>query len=170
MPLYMLTGRPRTRIKKYGPEWNKRSKPDKGAAPQPFYFVDPPQEFDNRGKELSPDAQIDRCYPNICKNRPYGSSLAYALLTKTQAALFSAISTAFVIESYKNLKQDPADVSAQTLLIIAQNIAAMANGSQPTSVSPSSEQAEAPPFTAPLSAIFVNTLWFLSLSLSEPSH
>ncbi|CAE6398570.1 unnamed protein product, partial [Rhizoctonia solani] len=62
MPLYMLTGRPKTRNKKYGYEWNKRSKPDKGVVPQPFYIVEPPQEFDERGKELSPDAQVWKTY------------------------------------------------------------------------------------------------------------
>ncbi|CAE6398558.1 unnamed protein product [Rhizoctonia solani] len=73
----------------------------------------------------------------------------------------------FVIESYKSLKQDPADVSAQTLLVISQNIAIIANGSQPSGASPSLEsQGEPPHFTAPLSAIVVNALWFLSLSLS----
>ncbi|CUA77358.1 hypothetical protein RSOLAG22IIIB_06673 [Rhizoctonia solani] len=134
-----------------------------------FYFVDPPQEFDERGKELSPDAQVWKTY--VKEADQVDGELVDGWNKSTDvilifAALFSAISTAFVIESYKDLKQDPADVSAQTLLIISRNIAAMANESQPTSVSPSLEQAEAPPFTAPLSAIFVNVLWFLSLSLS----
>ncbi|CAE6492623.1 unnamed protein product [Rhizoctonia solani] len=47
-----------------------------------------------------------------------------------QAALFLAISTVFVIKSYKNLKQDSADLSAQTLLTISWMLAVIANGSQ----------------------------------------
>ncbi|CAE7139806.1 unnamed protein product, partial [Rhizoctonia solani] len=81
------------------------------------------------------------------------------------AALFSAISTAFVIESYKNLKQEPTDVSSQTLLIISHTLMLIANGSQPGSISADSES-ETPPFQASSKAICVNVLWFLSLSLS----
>ncbi|KAH7325474.1 hypothetical protein B0J17DRAFT_722934 [Rhizoctonia solani] len=81
------------------------------------------------------------------------------------AALFSAISTAFVIESYKSLKQDPADASSQTLLTMSQTLMFIANGSQPTSFPPTSEM-EAPPFKASAKAICVNVLWFLSLSVS----
>lgn len=87
------------------------------------------------------------------------------MLILSQAALFSAISTAFVIESYKNLKQDPADVSSQTLLTISQTLMFIANGSQPTNSS-SSTELEAPPFKASAKAICVNVLWFLSLSIS----
>ncbi|CUA77360.1 hypothetical protein RSOLAG22IIIB_06675 [Rhizoctonia solani] len=141
----------------------------KQAVPQPFYIVEPPQEFDERGKELSPDAQVWKTY--VREADQVDGELVDGWNKSTDvilifAALFSAISTAFVIESYKNLKQDPADVSAQTLLVISQNIAIIANGSQPSSGSPSLESQESPPFTAPLSAIVVNTLWFLSLSLS----
>ena len=72
-----------------------------------------------------------------------------------------------MIESYKSLKQDPADVSAQTLLTISQTLAAIANGSQPSGSQASpATQVEAPQFSATWSAICVNVLWFLSLSLS----
>ncbi|CAE6486318.1 unnamed protein product, partial [Rhizoctonia solani] len=98
-----------------------------------------------------------------------------------QAALFSAISTAyvlissrlcaadnrsrFVIESYKSLKPDPADTSSQTLLTISQTLILIFNGSQPANFTPSSE-VETPAFRASAKAICVNVLWFLSLSLS----
>ncbi|KEP45511.1 putative transmembrane protein, partial [Rhizoctonia solani 123E] len=82
-----------------------------------------------------------------------------------QAALFSAISTAFVIESYKSLKPDPADTSSQTLLTISQTLMLIVNGSQPTTFTPSSE-AETLAFKPSAKAICVNVLWFLSLSLS----
>ncbi|KAJ1303003.1 hypothetical protein OPQ81_011205 [Rhizoctonia solani] len=47
------------------------------------------------------------------------------------AALFSAIVTGLIVESSKLLKEDPADVSAQTLLVISQTLMAMANNTQP---------------------------------------
>ncbi|KAF8751684.1 hypothetical protein RHS01_08220 [Rhizoctonia solani] len=77
-------------------------------------------------------------------------SLASVTLTSnvrlmwSQAALFSAISTAFILESTQDLKPDYAEVSAHTLAAI---LAA-------SEFSPSS------------AAIQVNILWFTSLSLS----
>ncbi|KAJ6556169.1 hypothetical protein B0H19DRAFT_912472, partial [Mycena capillaripes] len=54
------------------------------------------------------------------------------------AALFSAIVTAFVIESYKTLKSDSGDQTVQLLVQISQQLAASANGStmQATSSAP----------------------------------
>ncbi|CAE6384649.1 unnamed protein product [Rhizoctonia solani] len=135
-----------------------------------FYPVDPPQEFDEPGKELGPDAQVWKTYVREAdqvdeeKVDGWNKSMDVILIF---AALFSAISTAFVIESYKNLKPDPADVSSRTLLTISQTLAAIANGSQPAgSQSSSDTEVDDPPFSASWSAICVNVLWFLSLSLS----
>ncbi|CAE6414480.1 unnamed protein product [Rhizoctonia solani] len=135
-----------------------------------FYPVDPPQEFDEPGKELGPDAQVWKTYVREAdqvdeeKVDGWNKSMDVILIF---AALFSAISTAFVIESYKNLKPDPADVSSRTLLTISQTLAAIANGSQPAGSQSSSDTAvDDPPFSATWSAICVNVLWFLSLSLS----
>ncbi|CAE6478443.1 unnamed protein product, partial [Rhizoctonia solani] len=89
------------------------------AKPQPSYPVDPPQEFDEPGKELDADAQVWKTYVRETDQVDgelvdgWNKSMDVILIF---AALFSAISTAFVIESYKNLKQDSADLSAQTLL------------------------------------------------------
>ncbi|CAE6453666.1 unnamed protein product [Rhizoctonia solani] len=136
--------------------------------PTQCYLVDPPQEFDEEEKELGPDAQVWKTYVKEADQVDeelvdgWNKSMDVNLIF---AALFSAISTAFVIESYKNLKPDPADVSAQTLLVISQTLLTIANGSQPTSPSPI-PGVEAPLFKASASAICVNVLWFLSLSLS----
>ncbi|CAE6473726.1 unnamed protein product [Rhizoctonia solani] len=135
-----------------------------------FYPVDPPQEFDEPGKELGPDAQVWKTYVREAdqvdeeKVDGWNKSMDVILIF---AALFSAISTAFVIESYKNLKPDPADISAQTLLTISQTLAAITNGSRPTGTQLSPEtQVDDPPFSASWSAVCVNVLWLLSLSLS----
>ncbi|KAG9126252.1 hypothetical protein FRC07_004238 [Ceratobasidium sp. 392] len=87
-----------------------------------------------------------------------------------QAALFSAISTAvflrlrFVIESSKSLQPDPAETSAQTLSTISQILLAMANAQPGSQLSFSPP--EPPKFAVSTSAVWVNVLWFLSLSLS----
>ncbi|KAG8709839.1 hypothetical protein FRC11_005170 [Ceratobasidium sp. 423] len=114
------------------------------------YLVDPPQEFDEEGKELGPDAQVWKTYVKEAD--------------RVDEELVDGWNN-FVIESYKNLKPDPADVSAQTLLVMSQTLWSLANGSQPTNPSPPPGM-EAPPFKASPSAICVNVLWFLSLSLS----
>ncbi|CAE6456626.1 unnamed protein product [Rhizoctonia solani] len=168
MLLYMLGGKVQARNRKQSRA--HRSKPHKNAKPQPVYPVDPPQEFDEPGKELEQDAQVWKTYVRETDQVDgelvdgWNKSMDVILIF---AALFSAISTAFVIESYKNLKPDPADISAQTLLTISQTLAAIANGSRPTGAQSSPDtQVGDPPFSASSSAICVNVLWFLSLSLS----
>ncbi|KAG8790214.1 hypothetical protein FRC12_012504 [Ceratobasidium sp. 428] len=81
-----------------------------------------------------------------------------------QAALFSAVSTAFLIESLGDLKPDPAESSAKTLLLMSQTLAAIANGQ--TVALPSSDALDEPPFSPSKTAVVVNLLWLLSLSLS----
>ncbi|GAB1524378.1 hypothetical protein RhiTH_007532 [Rhizoctonia solani] len=94
-------------------------------------------------------------------------SLASVTLTSnvrlmwSQAALFSAISTAFILESTHDLKPDFAEVSAHTLAAI---LAAVSSGSTANSSDiPTMDQSEFSPSSA---AIQVNILWFTSLSLS----
>ncbi|GAB1525770.1 hypothetical protein RhiTH_008936 [Rhizoctonia solani] len=94
-------------------------------------------------------------------------SLASVTLTSnvrpmwSQAALFSAISTAFILESTQDLKPDFAEVSAHTLAAI---LAAVSSGSTVNSSDiPTMDQSEFSPSSA---AIQVSTLWFTSLSLS----
>ncbi|CEL53166.1 hypothetical protein RSOLAG1IB_11298 [Rhizoctonia solani AG-1 IB] len=77
------------------------------------------------------------------------------------AALFSAISTAFVLESTKDLKPDYTDTSAQTLAAILAALSSL--GSANASDVSTADQAN---FTPSSAAIKVNILWFMSLSLS----
>ncbi|KAK1218455.1 hypothetical protein PQX77_018868 [Marasmius sp. AFHP31] len=71
------------------------------------------------------------------------------------AGLFSAVVTAFTIESYKWLSEDP---SSQSIAILAQ-ISAQLNNQNITSPEPT-------PFTPSSSVIRINVFWFLSLILS----
>jgi hypothetical protein len=80
-------------------------------------------------------------------------------LTHSQAGLFSASLTAFLIESYRTLTLGPADVTIALLQQISQQLAASANGTRydiPTS----------PAFTPATTSTVCNVLWFLSLGLS----
>ncbi|KAJ7175349.1 hypothetical protein C8R46DRAFT_62942 [Mycena filopes] len=72
------------------------------------------------------------------------------------AALFSAILTAFIIESYKSLSPDD---TVQVLSQISQQLAAVAGG-KPFDISLT------PTFAPPVSSIVCNALWFISLGLS----
>ncbi|CAE6462434.1 unnamed protein product [Rhizoctonia solani] len=180
MPLYLLLRHPKKRgtgtkgLRDYMHKYHKRiqtqysqnSTAPRGAVP--CYPVEAPQEFDEPGKELGPDAQVWKTYVREADQVDeelvdgWNKSMDVILIF---AALFSTISTAFVIESYKNLKPDQADASSQTLLTISQTLMFIANGSQPSNA-PLTSEAETPVFKASAKAICINVLWFLSLSLS----
>ncbi|KAJ7908962.1 hypothetical protein B0H13DRAFT_1554236, partial [Mycena leptocephala] len=73
--------------------------------------------------------------------------------------LFSAILTAFLIESYKTLNPDAGDVTVQLLSQISQQLSASANGSS-LNFNP------APEYAPSATALLCNALWFTSLGLS----
>lgn len=82
--------------------------------------------------------------------------------TSIQAGLFSAAVTAFTIESYKWLKEDPTDVSARV-------IGEMANLLRPSSVNITnarSSDSSVEPFVVSGTVVRINVFWFLSLTLS----
>ncbi|KAF9259965.1 hypothetical protein L218DRAFT_834273, partial [Marasmius fiardii PR-910] len=70
------------------------------------------------------------------------------------AGLFSSVVTAFTVESYQWLKEDPADRNVVLLTQITQQLSGQA-----LSLSPPL------PFTPSSSAVRINTFWFLSLTL-----
>ncbi|KAI3611610.1 hypothetical protein WG66_007697 [Moniliophthora roreri] len=74
------------------------------------------------------------------------------------AGLFSAVVTAFLIESYQWLSEDPADTTVALLIQLSAQLNA-----------PQSIPAERPPFEADSFSIHINCLWFLSLILSLTS-
>ncbi|QRW08630.1 hypothetical protein RhiLY_07629 [Ceratobasidium sp. AG-Ba] len=80
------------------------------------------------------------------------------------AALFSAISTAFIVESLGDLKPDPAERSADALLAISQKLDFIVAGQQ--NMAPAIMDSGLNAFAPSYSVIVVNILWLLSLSLS----
>ncbi|KAF5357364.1 hypothetical protein D9758_005907 [Tetrapyrgos nigripes] len=67
--------------------------------------------------------------------------------------------TAFIIESYKTLQDDPAQSTVALLSQISQQLSSALNG---TSTPPQ----PSPDFEPPVSAVVCSTLWFLSLALA----
>ncbi|KAF9257279.1 hypothetical protein L218DRAFT_843190, partial [Marasmius fiardii PR-910] len=83
------------------------------------------------------------------------------------AGLFSAVVTAFTVESAKGLQEDPADTSAallNTTVILLMQIAQQ--NSQSSSPSTFTLPSSPPQFTASSSVVRINTFWFLSLILA----
>ncbi|KAK7684421.1 hypothetical protein QCA50_012368 [Cerrena zonata] len=80
------------------------------------------------------------------------------------AGLFSAVITAFIIESYKNLRQQPEDTTNQILLQMSAQLASLTlNGNSINSTAPSFIS---PSFTPSRFSIQINTLWSLSLVIA----
>ncbi|KAK7689225.1 hypothetical protein QCA50_007916 [Cerrena zonata] len=77
------------------------------------------------------------------------------------AGLFSAVITAFIIESYKTLQQQPEDTTNQILLQLSAQLASL-------TLSSNFANSTIPPFTTPTFvparfSVLINTLWLLSL-------
>ena len=85
------------------------------------------------------------------------------LIRLFQAGLFSAIVTAFIIDSYKRLQPDSGDNTVILLTQISHQLAALQNGSLSNISMPSTTSTS---FEPPTSMLCVNALWFLSLVFS----
>ncbi|KAG8707677.1 hypothetical protein FRC09_001669 [Ceratobasidium sp. 395] len=105
--------------------------------------------YDEYGEELGKDARVWKTYVQEA--------------SRWDADLVDGWNR-FVIESSKSLQPDPAGSSDQTLFTISQTLVLIANN-QPGSPL-NLTLPERPDFVVPASAVCVNTLWFLSLSLS----
>ncbi|CUA68268.1 putative ribonuclease C609,01 [Schizosaccharomyces pombe 972h-] [Rhizoctonia solani] len=131
----------------------------------------PPNEFDEYGAELEPEARVWKTYVKESDEfdqdlvEGWNRSLDVILIF---AALFSAISTTFVLESYRELQEDPADATAQTLETISQTLLLIAHGNQSLAARPANimETLQDDEFAPSWVAVSVNVLWFLSLALS----
>ncbi|CAE6391015.1 unnamed protein product [Rhizoctonia solani] len=170
------------------PEYYESSRPIADTGP----FI-PPNEFDEYGAELEADARVWKTYVKesdefdqdlvegwnrqitgrhsqqvvllLCVFPSLTSIIARCTVF---AALFSAISTTFVLESSKQLQEDPADATAQTLETISQTLLLIAQGNQSllprsTSLADTLQDDE---FAPNWIAVCINVLWFLSLALS----
>ncbi|KAF8609841.1 hypothetical protein BDV93DRAFT_462324, partial [Ceratobasidium sp. AG-I] len=136
---------------------------DPGSTPEATKDAD---SFEEIGAELAQDAKIwgsyvqqtDRADREMIEG--WHSSMDVLLIF---AALFSAITTAMVIESSKQLQQDPAEAAAQTLLVMSQTLIALSNN-EPT-LTPNLPTLESN-FSASRLSVVINALWYTSLSLS----
>ncbi|KAF9255866.1 hypothetical protein L218DRAFT_950427 [Marasmius fiardii PR-910] len=83
------------------------------------------------------------------------------------AGLFSAVVTAFTIESYQWLQEDPADTSTallnSTVILLMQIAQQGSQSSSPSTITPPSLH---PQFTPSASVVRINTFWSLSLTLA----
>ncbi|TDL27673.1 hypothetical protein BD410DRAFT_685394, partial [Rickenella mellea] len=75
------------------------------------------------------------------------------------AGLFSASVTAFIVESYKKLSPDSGDTTVALLTQISSQLAGTWDGIPDPSLSNDT-------FQPTSSAVFVNTMWFFSLTLA----
>ncbi|QRW21257.1 activating signal cointegrator 1 complex subunit 3 [Rhizoctonia solani] len=130
--------------------------------------------FDDYGSELGKDARVWSAYVKEAEqwddemvdgwNRSLDVMLVNWVAVTVFAALFSAVSTTFVVESIKDLQPDPAMISATTLQEISQVLRIIVSNNQS-----SASLSDLPPeekFKPSAAAIWVNVLWFLSLALS----
>ncbi|QRW18568.1 DNA-directed RNA polymerase subunit beta' [Rhizoctonia solani] len=131
---------------------------------------DPWSERDECGAELTKDARVWKVYVKEADKSDtelvdgWNKSLDVILVF---AALFSAVSTAFLIESSKMLKQDPNDVSAAALVVISQALVAFTSNSSVDLVSLGMPgQSSSSPFVPAHNAVLINTLWYLLLATS----
>ena len=84
-----------------------------------------------------------------------------------QAGLFSAVLTAFNVQSYTLLAPDPQDRLLDALQQISAQLGSFSvNPSFVNSTAPAVSQTPVPPPRAPRSAVWLNTLWFSSLIFS----
>ncbi|CCO34117.1 hypothetical protein BN14_08209 [Rhizoctonia solani AG-1 IB] len=130
---------------------------------------DPMLEPDEYGAELTKDARVWKVY--VKEADRWDAELVdgwnkQALSYNAHAALFSAVSTTFLIESSGMLKQDPNDVSAAALVVISHALVALAGNSSADLSTLSLPDQSASPFKPPHNAVVVNTLWYLSLATS----
>ncbi|PSR97595.1 hypothetical protein PHLCEN_2v4302 [Hermanssonia centrifuga] len=124
-------------------------------APHPFKL------YDENRRDLA------RC---SCPSLSGDTRLAFSLqrIRKYFAGLFSAVLTAFVVQSYQLLQEDNTQISAQLLYRISsqinsfESIFPFLNSTTSFSSSPS-------PFQPSASARWINVLWFLSLVFSLAS-
>ncbi|KAF7358516.1 hypothetical protein MVEN_00902500 [Mycena venus] len=129
------------------------------------------QQYTQHEKEYPPDRYVDEAGKNARVWKVYrdkvnerdadlldgwNKTLDILLLF---AGLFSAVSTAFVIESYQNLQPDFTEYTANATLFMALTLAGSVNVTLPMLQFPQD-------FTPDSSARWINVLWFTSLALA----
>ncbi|KAG8718605.1 hypothetical protein FRC08_004849 [Ceratobasidium sp. 394] len=137
--------------------------PDNSRAVPVNIIADDPE--DEPGEEMAREARVWRTYVKEADrwDRELVDGRNNVCIVKLAFSLFLVLCR-FIVESIGDLKPDPTESTAQTLLIVSQTLVAIANG-QPVSL-PAQVESEGTPFSPSRSAVAVNVLWLLSLSLS----
>jgi hypothetical protein len=113
-------------------------------------------EFKTRDEKMVKDCQEEIDTLLVFVRRPRRFFTLELTVFTSQAGLFSAVLTAFVVESYQSLQEDYTQTSAELLRQISQQLA---NSSLPAA--PNLSQ-----FQVQRSNVRVNVCWFVSLLLS----
>ncbi|KAK0459419.1 uncharacterized protein EV420DRAFT_1333832, partial [Desarmillaria tabescens] len=147
----------------------KKTRPDAGlkTGNDPFNYEDKYPE-DNIYEETAPNARVWRTYVDESTNydaRMVGESRDSVDVLLVFAGLFSAVVTTFVSQTSQSLQADYTQVSASLLFEIVLVQRALANGSSLDNV-PVSSLNPYTAFTPATTDVWVNGLWFTSLSLS----
>ena len=85
---------------------------------------------------------------------------------KLQAGLFSAVITTFIVDSYKDLQQQPEDLTYQALLQVSKQLSGLSANGNLANITSTIDAFSPPSFSASFPTIFVNTLWSLSLVIA----
>jgi hypothetical protein len=134
------------------PESKPASVPEPTEDPWHAAFV----EFEKRDLKMVKDFQEEIDTLLVVVRRPYRLFISELTTSTSQAGLFSAVLTAFVVESYQSLQEDLAQTSVDLLRQISRQLA---NSSFPAA--PDSSH-----FQAQRSDVRVNVCWFVSLLFS----
>ncbi|KAK0196109.1 hypothetical protein F5146DRAFT_903599, partial [Armillaria mellea] len=120
-------------------------------------------------EETAPNARVWRTYVDESTNHDVRivreSRDTVDVLLVFVTGLFSAVVTTFVSQTYQNLQADYAQVSASLLFEMVLIQRAIANGSSLDNI-PASSLNPYTQFTPTTPDVWVNGLWFTSLSLS----
>lgn len=99
-----------------------------------------------------------------CVLRLSSRTIPIFIIVAAQAGLFSAVLTAFVVETYDKLQEDSGDTASQALIQISAQLASLGVvGNFINSTVPSYSST---PFSPPQSFVRINTLWSCSLVIS----
>ncbi|KAK0459899.1 hypothetical protein IW261DRAFT_1578227 [Armillaria novae-zelandiae] len=147
----------------------EKSRPDAGlkAGNDPYNCEEKYPE-DKIHEETVPDARVWKTYVDESKNhddRMVTESKDSVDVLLVFVGLFSAVVTSFVAQTSQNLQADYSQVSASLLFEMVLIQRAIANGSSLDNV-PVSSPNPFTEFTPATTDVWVNGLWFMSLSLS----
>jgi hypothetical protein len=133
-------------------ELKPASVPEPAEDPWRVAFV----EFEKRDTKMVADYREEIDTLLVFVRRRHRVCIPELTTLTSQAGLFSAVLTAFVVESYQSLQEDYTKTSVDLLRQISSQLA---NSSFPAAPNPS-------PFQAQRSDVRVNVCWFVSLLLS----